>query len=84
MITFHKIYKAVDQFSIDFGAMSNINIGPHKRLRVYDNSHAEIILRVRQYFEFERNQEKSQNLNRVVERTAAATGTSRKIFLNQD
>ena len=59
--------------------MSNIKKGPHKRLRVYDKSHAEIILRVRQYFEYERNQKKSQNLMKVVERTAAATGASRKI-----
>ena len=64
-------YKTVGLFSTDFCAMSNIKEGPHKRLRVYDESHAEIILRVRQYFEYERNQKKSQNLMKVVERTAA-------------
>ena len=59
--------------------MSNIKKLPHKRLRVYDKSHAEIILRVRQYSELERDQKKRKNLHRVVERTAEATGASRKV-----
>ena len=39
-----------------------------------------INLTQRSYFEYERNQKKSQNLMKAVERTPAATGASRKNF----
>ena len=43
------------------------------RKRKYDKSHAEIILRVRQYFEKEFRFGKRLKLDHVVERTSAAT-----------
>lgn len=65
--------------------MSNINKSPQKRLRKYDKSHAEFILCVCHYFEQERVQKKRIKLHQVVERTALATGASRKnSFFNQD
>ena len=59
--------------------MSYIKKSPHKRLGMNDKSHEEIILRVSQYFELEKAIKQRQNLQKVVERTAAATGASRKI-----
>ena len=53
--------------------------GPHKRIRKFDRSHAEIILRVRQFFEMEKSQKKRICVNRVVERTVAATGANHNI-----
>ena len=51
-----------------------------ERPRKYDRSHAEIILKVRQFFEKERQEQQRINVNKVVERTAAATGASRNII----
>ncbi len=50
-----------------------------QRIRKYEKSHAQIILRVRQYFEHERLEGHRINLQKVVERTAAATGASHNI-----
>ena len=44
------------------------------RIRKYDKSHAEIILRVRQFFEREKESGKRMHVQKVVERTCAATG----------
>ena len=43
------------------------------RIPEYDKSHAEIILRVRQFFEREREGGKRNYYQKVVERTCAAT-----------
>ena len=59
--------------------MKGFKNSPHKKLRKVDRSHAEIILRVRQYFENERSNGVCSNLQRVVDRTAKATGVSTKI-----
>jgi len=48
--------------------------------RVYDKSHAEIILRVRQYFENEKKHPENINVDQVVARTAAATGVHRSFI----
>ena len=61
------------------------NIAPNTvhiitRVQKYDKSHVEIILDVRQYFEEECFQRQSFNLNRVVDRTAAATGLPERIM----
>ncbi len=50
-----------------------------QRIRKYDKSYAQIILRVRQYFEHERLKGHRINLRKVVERTAAAAGASHNI-----
>ena len=47
---------------------------------MYGKSHAEIICRVRDYFENELRQGKRMKLSHVVERTAAATGVSKNII----
>ena len=49
------------------------------RIRKYDKSHAEIILRVRQFFEREREGGKRIHVQKVVERTCAATGVSHNL-----
>ena len=56
--------------------MSNIKKSPNKRPRMYDKSHAEIVLRVRQYFEQGKAMKQRQNLQKVGDRTAADTETS--------
>lgn len=45
--------------------------------RVYNKSHAEIILRVRTYFEEEKKNPEKINVDQVVQRTADATGVHR-------
>ncbi len=50
-----------------------------QQIRKYDKSHAQVILRVRQYFEHERFKGYRINLQKVLERTAAATGASHNI-----
>ena len=50
----------------------------HKRK--YDQSHAAIILRVRQHFEQELGGGKRHKLTHVLDRTAAATGVSRAMI----
>ena len=50
------------------------------RPRKYDRFHAEIILKVRQSFEKERQEQQRIHVKKVVERTAAATGASRNII----
>ena len=47
------------------------------RNRKYDQSYAEIILRVRQYFDQELLAGKRQKLSNILDRTAAATGVSK-------
>ena len=59
--------------------MTRVRGSAQKRLRKYDKSHAEIILKVRQYFELERRQKKIMNVQQVVQRTAAATGAGKNI-----
>ena len=49
-------------------------------MRAYDQSHMEIVLRVRQFFEQEKIQLRRINLNNVLERIAAATGVNRNII----
>ena len=56
--------------------MPNYGRNCTKRLRKYDKSHVEIILRVRQYFEHEKTSNKHHKVSQVLERTAAATGAS--------
>ena len=46
------------------------------KVQEHDRSHADIVLRVRQFFELERQRGKSLRLNRVIERIAAATEVS--------
>lgn len=50
---------------------------PVKRIRKLDKSHVEIILRVRQFFEHEKEKEEVPNINQVIERTSKATGINR-------
>lgn len=57
----------------------NVKTSPHERMRPHDKSHAEILLRVKHYFEGEQAKKKGMNLYQIAERTAAATGVSRKI-----
>ena len=56
--------------------MNGTEIPIKLKVRKYDRSHTEIILRVRQFFERVCQREKLLHLNRVLERTAAATGFS--------
>ena len=56
-----------------------MNLGPLKK-RKYDKSHAEIIWRMRQYFENELRKAKRIKLSHVLERTAAATEVSKNII----
>ena len=49
-------------------------------MRAYDQSHMEIVLTVRQFFEQEKIQHYRINLINVLERTAAATGVNRNII----
>ena len=55
--------------------------GPYQPIRKWDRSRAEIILRVKQFFEREREQNQRMIVNRVIERIMAATGAGRKIIL---
>ena len=50
--------------------------GPGKRIRKLDKSHAEIILRVRQYFEKERDKKLCPEVAQVLNRTSNATGVN--------
>ena len=59
--------------------MSDEEEPARKRVRAYDQSHLEIVLRVRQFFENERTQHRRINLNNVVERTSAATGVNKNL-----
>ena len=53
--------------------MNGTEIPVKTKVRKFDRSHAEIVLRVRQFFERECQRGKSLYLNRVLERRAAAT-----------
>ena len=50
------------------------------KIRACDQSHLEIIIRVRQLFEKERKEHREIDLNSVQEGTAAATGVNRNKF----
>ncbi len=63
-----------------FSAMVGTVEAQLKRVQKYDRSHAEIIYRVRQYFEREKAAGKSFNLNQVQTRTAEATGGRRNVI----
>ena len=52
---------------------------PRKK-RAYNQSHPEIVLRVRQFFEHEKANPGNIDVNKVVERTAAATGLSTRLI----
>ena len=51
-----------------------------KGVRAYDQSHMEIALRVRQFFEQERLQHRRISLNNVVGRTSLATGIHKNLI----
>ena len=51
-----------------------------KKMRAYDQSHIEIVLRVLQFFEQERIQHRRINLNNFPERSTAATRVNRSII----
>ena len=51
-----------------------------KKIGAYDQSHLEIVLWLRQFFEQERKELRWINLNNVLERTVAATGVNRNII----
>ncbi len=59
--------------------MSTLTNLRHQQIRKYDKYRAHIILRLCQFFECERLQDKRINVQKVVERTAAATGASKII-----
>ena len=56
--------------------MNGTEIPVKVKERKYDRSHAEIVLQVRQFFEFESQQGKSLHLNRLLEKTFSETGVS--------
>ena len=78
------MYKSVSNLPISHrskGLKNEIQeIQKDLRPRKYDKSHVEIILLIRQFFEKERDTQKRIALNKVVERTAEATGASRNII----
>ena len=51
-----------------------------KKIRAYHQSHLEIVLRVRQFFEQERKKHCRINLNNVLQRTTAPIGVNRNII----
>ena len=61
--------------------MAESNVTAHRRIRKYDKSHAQIILRVREYFEKEKTAGKRIDVQHVVARTAAATGANQNIIV---
>lgn len=60
--------------------MGRVKKGPYRRVRKVERSQAEVILRVRRFFEEEKSRGKSINLNSLLDRTAEATGFSRAII----
>lgn len=59
--------------------MCRVKKGVHCRSRRVSKTHAEMILRVKLYFEEEKWKGKAINLNKLLERTSEATGFSRAI-----
>lgn len=59
--------------------MCRITKPTHTKHRVTNKSHVEILFRVKQFFKKERDEGKRINLNKVLERTVAATGIGRTI-----
>lgn len=59
--------------------MGRVRNGPGRRDRKVSRTQAAIILRVRNYFEEEKRVGKAINVNKLLERTAEATGFSRSV-----
>lgn len=59
--------------------MGRVRSDVHSKFRATTRNQAEIIFRVRRYFEKERQEGKRSNLNQVVVRTCEATGFSKKV-----
>ena len=59
--------------------MADFNDQERGHIRAYDSSHIEIVLRVRQLFEKEKQEHRRINLNNVIERTVIATGVSKNM-----
>ena len=57
--------------------MTGLKIRTKTYIRKYDKSHAEIIWRVREFFEEEKRLRKRIDVDKVIERTIAATGASK-------
>lgn len=57
--------------------MGRVQKSPGRRVRKLNKSQVAMILQVRNYFELEKEHQKSFNLNKVLVRTAEATGFSR-------
>ena len=60
--------------------MGRTKLGPYCRVRKATKPIAEIILRVRKYFEQEKELQRSLNLTKVFERTSEAPGFSREVL----
>ena len=61
-------------------SVGRVEKGTCKRNRVYTRAHAEIVLRVRQFFEKEKSKKQRININKVVERLSEATGVGRTLL----
>ena len=59
--------------------MGRTKLGPYRRVRKVTKPIAEVILRVRKYFEQEKKLQRSLNLTKVLEGTSEATGFSRGV-----
>ena len=60
--------------------MAVFNDQERRNVRAYDSSHIQIVLRVRQFLEKEKQEHRLINLNNVIERTLAATGVRKNII----
>lgn len=59
--------------------MARTKLGTYRRARTVTRSIAEVIFRVRKYFEREKRLKHALNLNQILERTVEATGFSRGV-----
>ena len=60
--------------------MADFNVQERRTVRAYDSSYIEIVLGVRQFFEKEKQEYRSINLNNIIERIVAATGVNKNII----
>lgn len=59
--------------------MTNVRHARYRKPRKLIRSQAELVLRIRNYFEKEKLEQRGLDVNRVLNRTAAATGLSRAL-----
>ena len=59
--------------------MADFNNQKRRNVRAYDSSHMEIVLRIQQLFEKEKQERRPIKLNNVNERTAAAIRVNENI-----